>query len=299
MTPTYRIIQGLMRVGGKSEEDLASLIAYDLDHGIRVFDTADCYGESEALLGRVLSKRPEYREKMFIQTKCAVRFSHDGSSYYDLSKEHILSAVDASLSKLGIPYVDRLLLHRPDIFLDPKEIEEAFVELHASGKVKSFGVSNFPKETLEYLLKAVSFPIEVNQVEFGLGHLPLVSEPLNNNLDRGDSLYRTGELFYYLKAKGIALQAWSPFQKGYFGGSIFDGERFPELNRALGELADKYHTSPASIATAFILALGEDVSVVTGSMDPIHVQECLDGLNVPLSKEDWYFLYKEAGANLP
>ena len=301
MSAPSRIVQGLMRVFDKNKDDLYSLIAYGLDHGITSFDTADCYGggASESLIGEVLSDHPELREKMYLQTKCSIRRARDGKSYYDLSKEHILEAVDASLSRLKTPYVDSLLLHRPDIFLNAKGIAEAFEELYRQGKVLHFGVSNFPKETLEYLFSEVRVPIEVNQVELGLGHLPLVSEPLNTNLNHDDSIYRAGELFYYMKRKGIALQAWSPFQKGYFGGVIFDEGRFPELNQALREMTERYHVSKAAIATAFILALGEDVSVVTGSMDPAHVQECIDGASVPLSKEDWYILYRAAGANLP
>ena len=301
MPQTSRIVQGLMRVFGKSKEDLYDLISYDLDHGVTYFDTADCYGDglSESLLGEVLSEHPELRERMFIQTKVAIRRGSDGKSYYDLGKEHILQAVDASLNRLGIGCVDRLLFHRPDIFLDAKEVAEALEILFTSGKIASFGLSNFPKETIEYLQSETRFPPLVNQLEFGLGHLPLVSEPLNTNLNHDDSLYRSGELFYYMKRKGIALQAWSPFQKGYFGGSILDHGRFPEINMALEGFARKYQTSPAAIATAFILALDENVSVVTGSMDPRHVQECIDGLNVPLTKEDWYALYRAGGANLP
>ena len=301
MAPTSRIIQGLMRVYGKSKEDLYDLIRYDLDHGVTYFDTADCYGDglSESLLGEVLSEHPELREKMFIQTKVAIRRDSNGQSYYDLSKEHILEAVDASLSRLQIKRIDRLLLHRPDIFFDAREVARALDTLFASGKIASFGVSNFPKETIDYLQSETRFPPLVNQVEFGIGHLPLVSEPLNTNLNHDDSIYRSGELFYYMKRKGIALQAWSPFQKGYFGGSILDYGRFPEINRALQAMAEKYKTSPASIATAFILALDKNVSVVTGSMDPAHVQESIDALSINLSKEDWYSLYRAGGANLP
>ena len=296
-----KIVQGLMRVFGKSADDLYALISYDLEHGINYFDTADCYGDglSESLLGQVLSSHPGLREKMFIQTKCSIRRDRHGKSYYDLSKDHILEAVDASLARLGIAQIDRLLLHRPDIFLDPKQIAEAFRELHHSGKVASFGLSNFPKETIEYLLEEVDVPIVLNQVEFGLGHLYLASEPLNTNLNHDDSIYRSGELFYYMKRKGIALQAWSPFQKGYFGGSIFHKGLIPELDHALEEMAHAYHVSPCAIATAFILALDDSSSVVTGSMDPNHVQECIDGASTTLSKEDWYILYRAAGARLP
>ena len=301
MPTTSRIVQGLMRVHDMDAEKLYALIRYDLDHGVNYFDTADCYGNgySESLIGEVLQAHPELRKEMFLQTKCSIVKDSFGRSYYDLSKEHILQAVEASLSRLKTSYVDCLLLHRPDLFLEPQEIAEAFRLLRDTGKVRSFGVSNFPKETIEYLLTEVDVPILLNQVQFGLGHLCLASEAVNNNLMCGDGVYRTGELLYYMKHKGIALQAWSPFQKGFFEGSIFDESRFPELNNALNGMAAKYQTNKCAVATAFILALGEDVSVVTGSVNPAHVQECIDGLDVHLSKEDWYSLYRAGGANLP
>ena len=301
MPTTSRIVQGLMRVDSIDAERLYQLIRYDLDHGVDYFDTADCYGmgQSESLIGDVLLANPELREKMFLQTKCSIVKDRFGRSYYDLSKKHILEAVEASLSRLKTDFVDCLLLHRPDIFLNPKEVAEAFQELHKAGKVRSFGVSNFPKETIEYLLEEVNVPIILNQVQFGLGHLCLAQEAVNNNLLHDNGVNRTGELLYYMKRKHIALQAWSPFQKGFFEGSIFDESRFPELNNALRAMAERYMTSRCAVATAFILALGEDVSVVTGSTNVEHVQECIDGLSVHLSKEDWYSLYRAAGANLP
>ena len=301
MPTTSRIVQGLMRVDTLDVERLYQLICYDLDHGVDCFDTADCYGTgwSESLIGDVLSSHPGLREKMVLQTKCSIVKDRFGCSYYDLSKKHILEAVDASLDRLKTSYVDCLLLHRPDLFLNPKEIAEAFRDLRDAGKVRTFGVSNFPKETIEYLLEEVDAPITLNQVQFGLGHLCLVAEAVNNNLLCDNGVNRTGELLYYMKRKHIALQAWSPFQKGFFEGSIFDEARLPDLNNALQEMAERYMTSKCAVATAFILALGEDVSVVTGSTNVEHVQECIDGLNVHLSKEDWYSLYRASGANLP
>ncbi len=76
-------------------------------------------------------------------------------------------------------------------------------------------------------------------------------------------------------------------------------ENHPQINGALRALSEKYQTSKCAIATAFLLKLDKDLCVITGSMDPGHIQECLDGERVPLSKEDWYFLYRESGHMLP
>ena len=64
-------------------------------------------------------------------------------------------------------------------------------------------------------------------------------------------------------------------------------------------MANKYQTSKCAIATAFVLALNKDIAVITGSLNKEHVKECLDGENIKLSKEDWYYLFKASGRMLP
>ena len=91
---------------------------------------ADIYadGESEAVFGKALAGRD--REKMVIQTKCAIR----PGCCYDFSGDHILSSVDASLKRLGTEYIDVLLLHRPDALMEPEEVAEAFRQLKKAAK---------------------------------------------------------------------------------------------------------------------------------------------------------------------
>lgn len=296
-----RIIQGLMRLDNVDESRLYEIIEYDLDHGIYFFDLADiyCRGESEAKLGRVLKAHPELREKMFIQTKGSIRFSPETGGYYDLSYEHIKEAAYDSLDRLGIDYLDSFLLHRPDIFIDADEVAKAFNELYLEGKVKHFGVSNFPKEMIEYISKDLKQRIEYNQVQLGVGHLPMVSEVFNYNTNFDEGISRSSEAFFYLKRKGIIIQAWSPFIVRFFEGSLFDENKFPEINRALSKYAEKYHTSKCAIATSFLLRLDKDLLVITGSMNLEHIQQSIDGENIELSKEDWYAIYKECGYKLP
>ena len=74
---------------------------------------------------------------------------------YDFSKEHILEAVDGSLKRLGVDYLDALLLHRPDTLMEPEEVAEAFDELERRGKVRYFGVSNQTPMQMELMKKCV------------------------------------------------------------------------------------------------------------------------------------------------
>ena len=127
-----RIALGCMRIADKSVDEVDELIKTALDAGINFFDHADIYGggKSEKVFGEVLKRHPDYRQKMIIQTKCAIV----PGQRYDFSKEHILKSVDDSLMRLNTDYVDILLLHRPDALCDPKEVAEAFDELYEAGR---------------------------------------------------------------------------------------------------------------------------------------------------------------------
>ena len=117
-----KIALGCMRIADKSIEEVEELVKTALESGINFFDHADIYagGEAETLFGNALT--PQLREKMVIQTKCAIR----PGICYDFSKEYILNSVDGSLKRLKTDYVDILLLHRPDALMEPEEVAEAF-----------------------------------------------------------------------------------------------------------------------------------------------------------------------------
>ena len=124
-----KIIQGLMRLNDVSVEELEDLLKFDLENGITFLDISDIYGNGacEEKLGQVFSRNPELRDKFFIQTKCGIVRLDDGKqTYYDLSYEHIIDSVNNSLNRMKIDSIDCLLLHRPDIFLDAKEVARAF-----------------------------------------------------------------------------------------------------------------------------------------------------------------------------
>ena len=116
------IALGCMRIANKSVEEVEELVKTALDCGINFFDHADIYGggKSEELFGQVLEKHPEYREKMIIQTKCAIV----PGKRYDFSKEYIINAVNGSLERLHTDHVEILLLHRPDALCDPQEVAD-------------------------------------------------------------------------------------------------------------------------------------------------------------------------------
>ena len=150
--PASEISLGCMRISGLEPKAAENLVRTALDEGINFFDHADIYGRgrSEEVFAQAVGMCPSVREKMLIQTKCAI---HDG--IYDFSKEHILRSVEGSLRRLKTDYVDFLLLHRPDTLMEPEEVAEAFDVLRRSGKVRHFGVSNQKSLQMELLNRAL------------------------------------------------------------------------------------------------------------------------------------------------
>lgn len=297
-----RIIQGLMRLKDISVDELYSLIKFDLQNGINYFDLSDVYGngESESKFGEVIKAHPELKDKIIVQTKCGIIKRRDeGVSYLDLDKEHIIDSVKKSLARLNLDSLDYLLLHRPDIFMDAHEVAQAWAYLTQEKLVNHFGVSNFPHEMIKYLYDQTNIPIEINQLQLGLGHLDLIREVLNCNMNNEEGCEHTGELFFYMKRYNITLQCWSPFQYEFFGGSIFDNDKMKECNDFLEKLATKYNTNKTAIAGAFLLNLGDNIQIIIGTTKIEHIKECLDARKIKLSKEDWYALYKSTGSMLP
>ena len=112
--PASEIALGCMRISNLEPKAAENLVRTALDEGVTFFDHADIYGggRSEEVFSEAIGMRPSVREKIVLQTKCAI---HDG--IYDFSKEHILRSVDGSLRRLKTDYVDFLLLHRPKVHI--------------------------------------------------------------------------------------------------------------------------------------------------------------------------------------
>lgn len=142
------VILGCMRMNGA--ENPTEVIETAYENGIDFFDHADIYGggECETIFGKALRESAINREDIIIQTKCGIR-----KGMFDFSKEHIVASVEGSLKRLGVDYVDALLLHRPDTLVEPEEVAEAFDQLESQGKVKYFGVSNQKPMQIELLKK--------------------------------------------------------------------------------------------------------------------------------------------------
>lgn len=287
---------GCMRMTNLSEDRIDAIINTALENGIDFFDHADIYGKGkcEKLFGDYLRRNPSVRDKIKIQTKCAI---HDGM--FDFSKEHIIQSVEGSLSRLGVDYVDVLLLHRPDTLMEPEEVAEAFERLETSGKVKYFGVSNHHLMQVELLKTAVKQPLIINQLQFSVTEAGMVTSGMNVNMKNAESEMHDGFLLEYTRLKNMTIQAWSPFQFGFFKGSFVDHEDYPELNKKLAEIAEQNNVTKTGVAAAWILRHPANMQLVAGTMNPEHLKEICAGADITLSRSEWYQIYRAAGHCLP
>ena len=296
-TEISQVALGCMRIADKTDKEMDFYLNEAVELGFNYFDHADIYGRGrcEDVFGRALKRNPALKDKIFIQTKCSIV----PGKMYDFSKEHIVSAVEGSLKRLGVDGVDTLLLHRPDLLMEPEEVAEAFDELEKSGKVKHFGVSNHSPMQIELLKKSVKQPLLFNQMQLSITNANMISSGANVNLANRDGVNYDGYLRDYCRLNGITVQPWSPLQFGFIEGSFLINEKYKELNGVINKIAEKYGITDTGVAIAWLLRLPEKMQPVVGSTNPERIRAVAKATDVTLTREDWYEIYRAAGYALP
>jgi predicted oxidoreductase len=287
---------GCMRITELSKQDASILINTALEEGINFFDHADIYsgGKSEEVFAQAIDMNPGIREKLIIQSKCGIR-----QGYFDFSKEHILESVDGSLKRLKTDYLDVLLLHRPDALVEPEEVAEAFTILHNSGKVRYFGVSNQNPMQIELLSKYLKQKLIINQLQFSITNTGLIDSGINVNMKIDRSIDRDGSILDYCRLKNITIQAWSPFQFGFFEGVFLNNDKFPELNQKIDEIAEAKGVTNTAIAIAWILRHPAKIQPIVGTTNANRLKDICKASLINLTRPEWYDIYKAAGNTLP
>lgn len=288
---------GCMRITDISAKEAEAFLAAALEQGCNFFDHADIYGggECEKVFADAIHMSPAVRESIVLQSKCGIV----PGVMYDFSKEHILSSVDGILSRLKTDYLDVLALHRPDALMEPEEVAEAFDLLHGAGKVRFFGVSNHNPSQMQLLQKCVKQPLVTDQLQFSLPNASMISSGMEVNMSTDGAQNRDGGVLDYCRQNEITIQTWSPFQYGFFEGVFLGSEKFPELNRVITELAQKYQVSGTTIAAAWILRHPAKMQLVAGTTKTARLKEICRAADLTLTREEWYRLYLAAGHILP
>ncbi|UTE78973.1 aldo/keto reductase family oxidoreductase [Rossellomorea sp. KS-H15a] len=287
-----RIIHGLWRLSDwkQSKEDTLSLIQHNIENGITTFDHADIYGSytCETLFGEALALQPSLREKMEIVTKCGIVLPSDNrpehkTHHYNTSKKHILTSVEHSLQQLKTDYIDLLLIHRPDPFMNGEDVAEAFTQLKEEGKVRHFGVSNFKDHQWNMLQSYLPFPLITNQIELSAYHL--------ENFEDGT--------LNLCQEKRVAPMAWSPLA----GGAIFKGEdeKAVRLQHTLKKVQEETGAKGIDqVLYAWLLNHPAKIMPIVGSGKKERIQHAIDSLSIQLDHDQWFeILQTSMGHDVP
>jgi aryl-alcohol dehydrogenase-like predicted oxidoreductase len=268
--------KGLYRaIGEVSEKEAERLIGTALDSGINFIDTANVYsdGDSERLVGAALKSLARPREQVVVATKVRGRVG-PGVNEVGLSRAHIMSAIDASLRRLGLDHVDLYQIHGLDPATPIEETIRAFDDVVRAGKARAVGWSNLPAWVAAKALTWAS--------------------------DRGLTRFESAQVYYSIagrdierevaplcQAEGIAVLPWSPLAGGLLSGKFdpekkgpsdsrrasFDFppvnmERLPRVLAALREVAGAHGVSVARVALAWLLTRPFVTSVIIGAKRP-------------------------------
>lgn len=215
---------GAMTFGRESSEELSfQMLDRFVEAGGNFIDTANVYshGLSEEILGRWL--KDKQRENFVIATK--VRFSMgSGPNDLGLSRNHILSAVEASLRRLNTTYIDLYQVHMWDPGTPLEETLDTLHQLVRSGKVRYLGASNFAGYQLQ---KAIDLSRQRGWEAFSC------LQPLYNLLDRSFEW----ELMPVCEAEGVGVIPWSPLRGGWLSGKYRRGMSAPPPDTRIEEAA--------------------------------------------------------------
>lgn len=308
---TSRLVLGCMGFGGEwddsplAEADVKKLreaVEAALDIGITMFDHADIYrnGKAEQAFGRVLKESPGLRENIVLQSKCGIKLD-DGRlpRRYDFSKEHILASVDGILSRLGTDYLDILLLHRPDILIEPEEVAEAFAILKQAGKVRHFGVSNMNADQIRFIRAYTDEPIIVNQLELNLVRIDWAEHMVLVNQPKGASLNFSDGLIEYCRLHDVQLQAWAPLAKGLLTGAPLPEDAPQALRRTrdlVAAMAREKETTPEAIVLGWLMRHPAMIQPVIGTTSAARIRNCADAARQAalMTRDEWYTLFAAA-----
>lgn len=281
-----RIIYGMWRLADDANRDVSHVRAKVdacLAQGITTFDQADIYGdyESEAVFGAALKAEPSLRDQIEIISKCGIKLISDkwpqtSVKQYDTSAAHITLSVENSLRHMGIEYLDLLLIHRPDPFMNYEETGRTLDELVTGGKVRAVGVSNFIKSDWSALQACMSHRLCANQIEISL----LESTCLRNGLMSD------------IVADKMVPMAWSPLA----GGALFQSEH-RALFAKLTDVGEQFGTDASAVAIAWLLAHPANILPVLGTNNLDRIGQINHASKIEMDRQTWFELYELANGD--
>ena len=235
------------------DDEAAQAVRDAVAAGYRLIDTAQAYG-NERGIGEGVRTCGLPREQLFVTSKVAA----EAKSY-----EAAAQSIDETLAKMGLEYLDMMIIHSPQpwaefrvenrYFAENKEVWRALEDAYEAGKLRAIGVSNFLQDDLENLLESCRIKPMVNQI---LLHI--------TNTDKA--------LLEYCRAQGILVEAYSPIAHG-------EALKNPEITR----MAEKYGVTPARLCIRYVLQLG--TVALPKTANPAHMRDN-SAVDFQISPED-------------
>ncbi len=290
------IAYGCWRFAGTDVAAARDKVETALECGMDLVDTADIYGagsngsrrslpdgfgDSEALLGRVLADAPGLRDRIVLATKGGIR----PTVPYDQSDDHLTAACEASLRRLGVDHVDLYQVHRPDLLTHPADLAATLTRLVERGLVAHVGVSNFTVAQTDAVAAHLDLPLASTQPELSALHVdPIV----DGTLDR-------------CMREDVLPLAWSPLARGALGSRPDGGDpRALAVHEVLGRLAEREDVSVTAVALAWLLHHPAGVVPIVGTQRTERIREAAAATAVRLDRADWYeVLVASRGEPLP
>ncbi|MGE3302054.1 MAG: aldo/keto reductase [Hyphomonadaceae bacterium] len=272
------------------EEQSRPIIKAAVEAGINFFDTANVYsdGSSEEITGKALADYAR-RDEIVVATKVNGP-TGPGGNERGLSRKHIMSAIDASLTRLGMDYVDLYQVHRWDPATPIEETMEALHDVVKAGKARYIGASN---------MHAFQFAKALHVAERN-GWTRFVTMQDHLNL-----LYREEEreMLPLCREEGVGVIPWSPLARGrltrgwaestnrletdVFGRTLYkEDEGDQRVVEAVGKVAAGRNASRAQVALAWVLGTPGVSAPIVGATKLSHLEEAISALEVELSSAE-------------
>ena len=279
--------------GGSVENEVAKkCMTAAIENGINFIDSAEIYakGGAEMVIADFLAEETFNRKDLVISSKVFWAMNDYDVNDWGLSRKNIMNAIEGTLDRLNMDYIDIYFMHRYDYMTPLRETVEILDDLIRDGKVRYWGTSVWTAAQLERA-NAIAKDIRA--------HKPVVEQPLYNMLVR----YIEMEIMSVAKTHGMGFTVWSPLAQGLLTGKYNDG--IPEGSRAdkseflkknlteetiekvkkLGEIASSLEITIGQLALAWILRRPEISSAIIGATKPEHVIENVKASDVELSKD--------------
>lgn len=300
-----RICLGMMSYGNPAWREWVldydtglPIVRLAAENGVNFFDTADMYskGESEVFTGRMLKEIFPNRDEYVVASKVFFSWG-DQPNMGGLSRKHIMSAIDGTLQRLNLDYVDLYQIHRWDYETPIEETMEALHDVVKAGKARYIGASSM----WTWQFAKAQYTADLN------GWTRFISMQNHYNLI---SREEEREMIPFCLDQNVGLIPWSPLARGFLAGTrtrdkskdtlrgssdsiahnlYYSDADFDTVDR-LKEVAERYDCKPAQLALAWLLHKPGVTSPIIGATKAYQVEEALSALSIQISAEDMAYL---------